>query len=111
MHVTRSAKAPLYHAPDHHGMTMRRLQGHEAGPSSSMWLGLLEIQPGGGTAAVPSPHEKIYFVQAGEVTISNGDHADVLKAGDSCRFAAHEIRKLRNDSAQPATLVLAMALR
>ncbi|GLS20730.1 hypothetical protein GCM10007874_37470 [Labrys miyagiensis] len=111
MHVTRSAKAPLYRMPGHYGMTIRQLQGDEAGPGSSVGLALLEIQPGGGAAAAPSPHEKIYFVQAGEVTISNGDHADVLKAGDSCRFAPYEIRKVRNDGEHPATLVLATALR
>ena len=49
MHVVRFAEAPPYEATGHHAMRMVRLQGREAGPSDTLWLGVSRIEPGGGT--------------------------------------------------------------
>ena len=111
MNVIRSDNAPPYTAPGHDDMAMRRLQGREAGPSDTLWLGLSEIAPGGGTTLDASPIEKMYVVLDGEVTISNGSEVAVLHRWDSCRIAANEGRSLRNDSHRPATILLAMPLR
>ena len=77
MHVVRKAQAPAYEAPGHMAMAMRRLQGREAGPADSLWIGLSVIAPGGGTTlsasavdqAVALAHDagaKITFVAAVE---------------------------------------------
>ena len=110
MNITRSDAAPLYDAPGHFGMRMRRLQGREAGPSDTLWLGLSEIAPGGGTTLDASPVEKLYVVLAGEVTISNGEDHAVLRCWDSCRIAPGERRALKNESQAPASVLLAMPL-
>lgn len=110
MHVTRHDEAPRYQAPGHDRMTMRRLQGREAGPSSAMWLGLSVIEPGGGTTLDASAQEKIYVVLDGEVTMMSETGEALLRPLDSCRFAPGEGRRLLNRSAHPATVLLAMSL-
>jgi hypothetical protein len=45
MHVTRFEDAPAYHPPEHYDMRCLRLQGREAGPSDTVWLGMSQILP------------------------------------------------------------------
>lgn len=113
MHVTRFDQAPPYEAPNHFDMRCLRLQGKEAGPSTQMWMGMSEIEPGGHTALDPSPIEKLYFVAEGEVTLVGAlgdvEHRATLRAFDSCRFAPGEARQLINESNRPAKVLLVMA--
>jgi len=113
MHVVTLTEAPLYEAPGHQGMTMRRLQGREAGPSQSVWIGLSEIEPGGGTTTSASNVEKFYVVLEGCVeivacTTSNTETTVVLQSLDSCRIEAGESRRLRNPASRPCKLMLVM---
>jgi glyoxylate utilization-related uncharacterized protein len=108
MHVVRFADAPAYAAAGHDGMQMARLQGREAGPSDTVWLGVSMIEPGGGTTLDASTVEKIYVVLDGEVTVSNGVDQYRLRKWDSCRVAPHEGRRLQNESQQPASILLVM---
>jgi quercetin dioxygenase-like cupin family protein len=113
MHLVRSSEAPRYDAPGHSGMAMRRLQGREAGPSDSVWLGLSVIEPGGGTTLGASPAEKFYVVLSGQLEVFAQQGAQetraVLEALDSCRIAPGEARRLHNPGDQPCTVVLVMA--
>ncbi|MFG1299697.1 cupin domain-containing protein [Xanthobacter sp. V3C-3] len=111
MHVVRIDAAPAYEAPGHHLMEMRRLQGREAGPADTVWLGLSTLAPGGGTTLDASGVEKIYLVIEGEIVLSNGSEEVRLAARDSCRIAPGEGRQLRNDSAAPAVVLLVMPLQ
>jgi uncharacterized cupin superfamily protein len=110
MHIVRFETAPAYEAPGHDGMRMARLQGREAGPSNSLWLGLSRIEPGGGTTLDTSDVEKMYVVLEGEVVISNGEEQAMLRPWDSCRIAPHESRALSNRTDRPAAILLAMPL-
>lgn len=110
MNITRFAGAPAYEAPGHADMRMLRLQGREAGPSESLWLGMSHILPGGGTTLDASGVEKMYVVLEGEVTMSNGTETVTLGVWDSCRIAPHEGRQLSNRSNRTATILLAMPL-
>ncbi len=110
MHIVRFAEAPEYTAPGHHDMTMVRLQGREAGPSSDLWVGISVIAPGGGTTLSSSPHEKMYVVLDGRLQISNGENEVALERWDSCRIAADEDRRLTNETKSPVTVLLAMPL-
>lgn len=110
MNIVRFDAAPTYQAPGHDRMQMVRLQGREAGPADSLWLGVSTIEPGGGTTLDASGLEKMYLVLDGEVTISNGHEEAVLRRWDSCRIAPNEGRALRNNTDQPATILLAMPL-
>lgn len=111
MHVVRFGEAPAYDAPGHALMTMVRLQGREAGPTDTAWLGVSTIAPGGGTTLDASGVEKLYVVLDGTVTVSNGQDTISLNRWDSCRIAPGEGRQLGNDTDAPATILLVMPLQ
>ncbi|MGO4713444.1 cupin domain-containing protein [Bradyrhizobium sp. 2TAF24] len=110
MHITRFNEAPAYHPPEHYDMRCLRLQGREAGPSDTLWLGMSQILPGGHTSLDASPIEKLYFVIEGELTIETADGDTVLKPFDSCRIAPNEARALKNTTNRPVIVLLAMPL-
>jgi hypothetical protein len=111
MHVVRFTDAPPYDAPGHALMCMVRLQGREAGPSDTVWLGVSTIAPGGGTTLDASGVEKIYVVMDGAVTVSNGQDEVVLMRWDSCRIAPGESRQLSNRTDCEASILLVMPLQ
>lgn len=110
MHVVTHQAAPSYEAPGHSGMRMRRLQGREAGPADAVWIGMSDIDPAGGTTASASPVEKFYVVVEGTLEVQCGTQPNVetatLQAGDSCRIAPGEIRRLLNPSKSQLCRVL-----
>jgi glyoxylate utilization-related uncharacterized protein len=108
MNLTRYASAPVYHPANHEGMHCLRLQGHEAGPSDTVWLGLSHLLPGGGTTLDGSTVEKLYVVLEGEVTIITDSGEHVLRKYDSGRLAPGEKRALKNNTNHPASILLAM---
>jgi quercetin dioxygenase-like cupin family protein len=108
MNLTRFAQAPVYVAPRHDGMRCLRLQGHEAGPSEALWLGVSQIEPGGGTGFDASPVEKMYVVLSGVVDVITEQGEARLEAMDSCRLAPGEKRELRNRGDALASVLLAM---
>jgi uncharacterized cupin superfamily protein len=114
MNVTRFAAAPAYFPAEHHDMRCLRLQGHEAGPATQLWLGVSQILPGGHTSLAPSPLEKHYVVLEGEVTVvaeQDGRREEArLGPYDSCRLAPGEARQLINQTDRPALILLAMPL-
>lgn len=112
MNVTRFGQAPAYLAPNHFNMQCLRLQGHEAGPSLTLWLGVSLLAPGGYTSLDGSPLEKHYVVLEGEVTLVSdlgGVRTEaVLQRFDSACFAPGEKRQLVNRGTQAASVLLAM---
>ncbi|HTD05861.1 cupin domain-containing protein [Undibacterium sp.] len=108
MNVTRFIKAQPYFPPNHDGMHCLRLQGHEAGPSDQLWLGVSHLLPGGGTGMDASPVEKMYVVLSGTITVITEDGETELEPYDSCRLAPGEKRQLKNRSNSPASVLLAM---
>jgi mannose-6-phosphate isomerase-like protein (cupin superfamily) len=106
--LVRFAEAPAYDAPGHFGFRMVRLQGREASPATSLWIGLSTIEPSGRTELSASDVEKLYVLIEGEVEISNGTETVRLGPLDSCRIAPGEDRALRNPGPEPARLLLAM---
>ena len=90
MNVTRFRDAPEYFPPNHFGMQCIRLQGREAGPAESLWLGVSTIEPGGHTTMDGSGVEKHYVVLEGQVCV-DADGVEVeLQVFDSCRLAPGE---------------------
>jgi quercetin dioxygenase-like cupin family protein len=110
MHVTLLKDAKPYEAPGHHDMRMLRLQGRDAGPADTLWLGMSQILPGGGTTSESSPQEKMYVVMEGELTVVADGGEAVLGPWDSCRIAPHEKRSLQNRTNRPVVVLLAMPL-
>jgi mannose-6-phosphate isomerase-like protein (cupin superfamily) len=93
-------------------MAMRYLQGREAGPTNSVWLGLSVIEPGGGTTLSASAVEKFYVVISGELEITGQidgrARKETLQPMDSCRIEPGEARQLANRSDRPASVLLVM---
>ena len=110
MHVTRFNEAPAYFPPEHFDMRCLRLQGHEAGPATQLWMGMSQILPGGHITPSASPIEKLYFVVEGELTVETPDGVSLLQPYDSCRIAPGESRALRNNTNKPVMVLLAMPL-
>lgn len=110
MNLTRFSDAPQYFPDEHFLMRCLRLQGREAGPAESLWLGVSTIEPGGYAAMSASPLEKHYVVLEGEVCVQTGEGEVVMRRFDSCRLAPGEARALHNRTEQPAMLLLAMPL-
>lgn len=108
MQVTRLRDARAYEAPGHVDMRCLRLQGHEAGPTDTLWIGLSHLLPGGHTGLDASPVEKLYVVVEGEVTVLTGEEEATLGPLDSCRLAPGERRRLENRTNRPASILLAM---
>jgi uncharacterized cupin superfamily protein len=108
MNVTRFPQAPEYFPPNHFMMHCLRLQGHEAGPATDLWMGVSIIEPGGHTSSDASPVEKHYVVLEGEVTVVTAEGECVLERHDSCRLAPGEARKLENRTQNTAMILLAM---
>ncbi|MGL4635309.1 MAG: cupin domain-containing protein [Beijerinckiaceae bacterium] len=110
MHVTRLSHATPYEMPGHHGMRMSRLQGRDAGPSDTMWIGMSQIEPGGHIEPSSAPQERFYIILEGEVEIGNGIETHTLRKWDSCRIGPNETRIVHNKTSLPAVTLLAMAL-
>ena len=108
MNVTLFANAPAYFPANHIDMQCLRLQGHEAGPSESLWLGVSLLLPGGHTGLDGSPVEKHYVVLEGRVTVVTETGEETLGPWDSCRLAPGEKRRLENRTDDTATILLAM---
>lgn len=114
MHVTRLDGAPSYEAAGHAGMAMRRLQGREAGPADTLWIGHSTIAPGGGTTLSASDVEKFYVVLSGALRIDAssalGESTARLAPLDSARIAPGEARRLTNEGTEPCVVLLVMPL-
>jgi quercetin dioxygenase-like cupin family protein len=108
VNLTRFSAAQQYFPPNHEGMYCMRLQGREAGPADTVWMGVSHILPGGGTTLDASPVEKFYVVLDGHVTIVTENGEETLAMHDSCRLAPGEKRALKNKTNLPATILLVM---
>jgi glyoxylate utilization-related uncharacterized protein len=109
MRVTRADAAPVYHPPLHVGVDCRRLQGHEAGPTSRFWVGLSVYAPGGAAQESATAEETIYTVLDGELVIRSEGRREVLGRYDSVHLPKGAVRSLVNESGSPATLLVAIA--
>jgi mannose-6-phosphate isomerase-like protein (cupin superfamily) len=108
VNITRFSAAQQYFPTNHDGMYCMRLQGREAGPADTAWLGVSHLLPGGGTTLDASTVEKFYVVLEGHVTIVTENGEETLGKHDSCRLAPGEKRALKNRTNLPATILLVM---
>src|SRR5271156_1100021 len=109
MNVTRAPEAPVYTAPLHHGVSAMRLQGHEAGPTERLWVGLSTYHPGGIAQTAPAREETVYVVIDGELVVMADGTETVLGRFDSVHFARGEVRSLENRSGREAVLLVVIA--
>src|SRR5579871_4902894 len=108
MHVTRLGDARPYDAARHFDMVGLRLQGFDASPTRSFWVGLSHFLPGGGAESAASPLERVYVVLAGAVTVMTDDGEATLGPLDSCTLAHGEKRSIVNRTNAPASMLVVM---
>ncbi len=109
MNLTRASQAPGYAVPLHNGVRAVRLQGHEAGPTERLWVGLSTYRPGGIAQAAPAKEETVYIVLDGELVVRADGTSTVLSRYDSVHFARGEVRSIENRSCREAVLLVVIA--
>ena len=86
-----------------------RLQGHEAGPTERLWVGLSTYHPGGIAKTAPAKEETVYIVLDGELVVTAEGTETVLGRFDSVHFARGEVRSVENRSGREAVLLVVIA--
>jgi mannose-6-phosphate isomerase-like protein (cupin superfamily) len=111
MKVNRFEELKPYFPPEHELMRCLRVQGFDASPATSSWMGMSWMLPGGHTSMSASDAEKMYFVLQGSLTLRNGEQEVTLSQYDSCYIAPREERQLLNATNEPVAVLLVMASR
>ena len=106
MDVTRKADAPRFLPPAHWGMSALRLQGDTVSDADFAWVGLATFDPAGGAEWEASPMAKIYVVLSGQILVETDTGTARLDPMDSCHIEANERRRVANEGANPATLIV-----
>ncbi len=107
MDVVKFANAPFYSAPNHEGVTARRLQGGTASSADFVWVGHSEFPPGVALPLEAAPIGKIYVVTLGVITIEQADGVrHHLHQGDSIFVPPNEARAVINATAVPAAMIV-----
>jgi uncharacterized cupin superfamily protein len=109
MNLTRASEAPVYAVPLHHDVCAVRLQGHEAGPTERLWVGLSTYRPGGIAQTAPVNEETVYIVIDGELVVTADGTETLLGRFDSVHFARGEARSVENRSGREAVLLVVIA--
>jgi quercetin dioxygenase-like cupin family protein len=109
MRVVPVADALAYTAPKHEGVTAYRLQSPEHTGVGFCSVGLSYYAPGGLAEMDAGPHEKIYVVLSGEISVrlASGENS-ILRRFDSCLIAANERREVRNHTDREAIMLVIM---
>ncbi len=107
--LTRASDAPVYAVALHHDVSAVRLQGHEAGHTERMWVGLSTYHPGGIAQTAPVNEETVYVVIDGELVVTADGTETTLGRFDSVHFAKGEVRSLENRSGREAKLLVVIA--
>jgi quercetin dioxygenase-like cupin family protein len=107
MDIVRFDQAPFYTAPNHEGVTARRLQGDKASGANFAWVGHSEFPAGVIVPMEAGPIGKIYVMTEGEICIEQADGVrHRLKVRDSIFIPAGEARAIINDSGSPAAFLV-----
>ena len=107
MEITRFATAPFYAAPNHEGVTARRLQGGDATSADFAWVGYSEFPPGVVVPMEAGPVSKIYIVTQGVITVAQSDGTThILNKWDSILILPQESRSVLNTSTELAAIIV-----
>lgn len=107
MEIVTLANAPLYTAPNHEGVTSRRLQGGDASSADFAWVAHSQFPPGVIVPMDVGAIGKIYVVTKGVLIIEQADGVrHRLQQLDSIFIAAGEARSIINDSAEAAAIIV-----
>lgn len=107
MEIVKFAGVLFYTAPNHDGVTARRLQGGQASTADFAWVGYSEFPAGVPLPMKAGPIGKIYVVSQGTLTVEQADgNRHRLEQWDSIFIARNEARSVINDSGAPAAIIV-----
>lgn len=107
MEITRFVSAPFYTAPNHEGVTARRLQGGDSTSADFAWVGYSEFPPGVVVPMDAGPVGKIYVVMDGVITVTQSDGAShTLNKYDSIFISPQEARSIKNIGSKSAAIIV-----
>ena len=105
MIVMRAENAVPYQPAGHFGFVSLKYHNKDE-LNGAMSLGLSKLEPGGYTDFSPRPVDMIYYVLEGQLTIRNDQETVVPGPNCSVRFEAGEKREVRNETDQPAAMLV-----
>lgn len=107
MEIVKFTDAPFYTAPNHEGVTARRLQGGQASTADFAMVGYSEFPAGITLPMEAGSVSKIYVVTQGMLTIEQTDGLrHHLEQWDSIFIAPNEARSVINDSGASAAIIV-----
>lgn len=111
MRVTRVGDAERFDSSGHHGVVPMRLQGDQSSPTDGFTVVLSNYESGGAADTAAQPAETVYVMVSGELTFESGD--DIVRLGplDSVHFPAGAARSVRNETDEPASMIVIRSKR
>lgn len=107
MEIVKFAEAPFYTAPNHEGVTARRLQGGEASSADFAYVGYSDFPAGVHVPLDAGATSKIYVVTRGTLCIDEANGIrHRLSQWDSIFIPAHVPRSIVNDTLEPAAIIV-----
>ena len=107
MDVVKFGNAPFYTAPNHDGVTARRLQGGAASSADFVLVGYSEFPPGVALPMEAAAIGKIYVVTQGVIVIQQADGVrHRLEKWDSIFVPPNEALAVINDGSEPAAMIV-----
>ena len=109
MNVTRFDDAVKY-TPAKHSNTCHSmwLQHKSIGCDAPFWVGCSYYLPGATADKSSSPLDRIYLLLEGELTIDIGEETVKLHTMDSIHIGPGEVREVRNERNEVATMLVVM---
>lgn len=108
MKIVRSNELKTYNPAGHYQMLAQRAYGKNETGNEVLTIGYSQFLPGGGAenSVVKPGMELVYYIIHGEMTLTTPEGTTVLKAGDSVGFKAGEERSVKNESNEPAGMLV-----
>jgi mannose-6-phosphate isomerase-like protein (cupin superfamily) len=110
--VVRKDEAVKYEAPGHFDVRTTRLHNPTDVNDGTIVMGLSHFLPGGGAELAPANFEMVYYIIAGEMTVTlvgePGKEEFVLQAGDSVHFGKGTERACLNTGVVSAQMLTVM---
>lgn len=107
MEIVKFGDAPFYTAPNHEGVTARRLQGGAASSADFVMVGHSTFPANADVPMEAGAISKVYIVTEGVVSIIQADGVrHDLQQWDSILIPAGEARAVRNFSGAQAAMIV-----
>ena len=111
MKVVRHNEVVPYEAKGHFDVRTSRVCNKDMCDADHLIMGISWFLPGGGAeySKVGPGAELIYYIAEGEMTVTTDEGSFVLKKGDSVFFKEGDGRSVKNESSEPAAMLVVIS--